>query len=134
MVRADKAAAGVMSCGRSLARACDEEIARLPFAASEFTPQFAFRFFQNPFALWREMGAGAVDVEIQHRHGGLKGRAFAPLAGFRGPLERGGDPAGASRFENVRFEIEGVALARHFGGPIAALLRGTAFAFCARHF
>jgi len=26
--------------------------------------------------------SGAVDVEVEHGHGGLKRRSFAPLAGF----------------------------------------------------
>src|SRR5258708_7224526 len=47
---------------------------------------------EDPFLRRRQVFAGAIDVEIKHRHGGQQRRALAPLASFRGALQRHGDP------------------------------------------
>jgi len=50
-------------------------------------PQFVFGSFQNTLLFLRKGFACAIDIEIEHRHRGLIGRAFAPLAGLSRTLQ-----------------------------------------------
>src|SRR5690606_7500397 len=45
--------------------------ARRSRLASESLPQLGFCAFEQPFAARRQIAARAIDVEVQHRHGGL---------------------------------------------------------------
>src|SRR5471032_2326733 len=47
--------------------------------AERFTQAF-LGVIQNGPTRFRQVSSGAIDVEIQHRHGGLERRAFAPVA------------------------------------------------------
>ncbi len=64
------------------------------------------------------MLAGAVDVEIEHRHGRLEGAGLAAGAGFGRAFEGAGDGRGVFLRENALLEVERVALFRDFTGPI----------------
>jgi len=48
--------------------------------SSKHVSQFVFCPFQDALLSLRKVFAGAVDVEIQHRHRRLVWRAFAPFA------------------------------------------------------
>src|SRR5436190_11753748 len=74
-------------------------------------PEFILGAFQNPLLLCRKSGAGAVDVKIEHRHGRLIGRSFAPVAAFSRAFQRKRNPAGASLLEHIWFEIQRIATA-----------------------
>ena len=51
--------------------------------SAEYLTQFVFGTFENALAFFRKIFAGAVDVEVQHRHGGLIWFRFATFAAFR---------------------------------------------------
>src|SRR5258708_8148512 len=63
---------------------------------AEFLAQLGFRLLQALLLRCRQVAAGAVDVEVQHRHRRLIGRALAALAAICRALERAGEPLRAA--------------------------------------
>src|SRR5207245_11391338 len=57
------------------------------------TPQLVLRRVEPGAIRLRQILAGAVDVERQHRHGGLVGATLAPAAAFRRAFQRLGNAA-----------------------------------------
>ena len=57
--------------------------------------QFVFGFVEDGFLFGWEVFAGAVDVEVEHGHGGLVGAAFFAGAFFGGVFEGVGYFVGA---------------------------------------
>src|SRR5919108_6605989 len=78
------------------------------FPSVEF-PELAFRALEPRALRARETLAAAIDVEIQHRHGGAERRALAAPAVLGRALERAGNCARAALREDAVLEIERVA-------------------------
>src|SRR5690606_3049691 len=85
------------------------EEAKTASGAVEGAAQLGLRTFEHLAPVGRQIAAGAVDVEVQHGHGGLQRRAFAPGAGFRRSLQRLRDPGRIVPGEDARLEVESVA-------------------------
>src|SRR5215831_11141820 len=75
----------------------------------ERLPQLALGALEHPLLRGAQALAGAVDVEIEHRHGGLVGRGLPPLAPEGRAPERGGHGSRATQLEDARLEVQGVA-------------------------
>src|SRR5262245_45699737 len=75
----------------------------------ERLPQLALGALEHPLLRGAQALAGAVDVEIEHRHGGLIGRGLPPLAPEGRASERGGHGSRATQLEDARLEVQGVA-------------------------
>lgn len=73
-----------------------------------------------PAAL-RQVLAGTIDVERQHRHGRLERRAFATPASQSRVLQRPRDVLRLTLIEYVVFQIQRVAIARHVRRPALGL-------------
>lgn len=86
---------------------------------SERDPQLVFRLFQFGLLGLGEISAAPVDVEIQHRHSGLKRRPFAAHALFCGAFERMCDSLRIALFEDAGLKIERVAALHYSGRPFA---------------
>src|SRR5262245_12442183 len=56
-----------------------------------------------------EILAGAVDVEVQHRHGRAEGRGLPAMAALGRALQRLGDGSGTALLENAVLKRHGVA-------------------------
>jgi hypothetical protein len=85
--------------------------------AMEGLAQLILGAFQYPPAHLRQIAAGAIDIEIQHRHGGLVGRALAARTPLGRTLQRLCDAIRAAGFEYRTLEVERVAMAIDFSGP-----------------
>src|SRR5690242_6038477 len=59
-----------------------------------------------------------IDVKRQHRHGGTIRFGSAAVTGLGRALERERNAARIGLFENVGFEVQRVAVAGNFTGPI----------------
>jgi hypothetical protein len=55
--------------------------------AAKDIAQLLFGILQYPLPHLRKIFTGAVDVKIQHRHGGLIRRPLAPFAAFSGAFQ-----------------------------------------------
>src|SRR5262249_36061161 len=86
--------------------------------ATEDLAQFVLCRVQRFLAARRQRLAGAVDVEIQHRHGRLKGAGLAPLAVLGRTFERSCDALGIFRREGPVLEVQRVALPHDVCGPV----------------
>ena len=85
-----------------------------------FVELLAQRFLgslQNAFVPRREVRAGPVDVESQHRHGGTVWTRLAPFAAFGRALEGGGDLPGIAAFENSPLKVQRFGFLRRRAGP-----------------
>lgn len=87
----------------------------------EFT-KFVFRSLKDFALLGWKLLAGTVDIEVEHRHGGAKRGALAPVAVVGGRLEGQGDPARVIPGEHARFEIQSVTGLSDLLGPTFELL------------
>src|SRR5882724_3773687 len=76
----------------------------------EHPAQLHFRLVQHATPLRRQAGAAAIDVEVQHGHGGLKRFRLALAACQRGALERKSDLPRTSPSEHAGFQVEGIAV------------------------
>jgi hypothetical protein len=72
---------------------------------------------QYPAAHLRQVSAGAIDVEVEHRHGRPEGVRFPTLARLRRPLQGRRDLFGMLHREDALLQIESVAALRYLGRP-----------------
>ena len=79
----------------------------------EHIAQFVFRALERSLSAFWKIFPGAVDVEIQHRHGRLIRLGFAPFAVLSRALQGEGDFSWTPGLKNFRLEIQGVALLGH---------------------
>ncbi len=84
------------------------------FLPAKKLPQPSLRPLEDRQPALRQMLAGAVDVEIEHRHGGLEGAGLAAGAGFGRTLEGTGDRRRIFESENALLQIERVTLFCYF--------------------
>jgi hypothetical protein len=117
----------------------DEDLMRMksatraasPRLSSKQFPKLVFCAFQHLFLPRAQSPASAIEIEIQHRHGGLIGLGLAPWAGFSGSLERRGNFPWAGPGENALVEVERVAVSGYLTGSASLRRRSP---FCAwRH-
>src|SRR5436190_13290829 len=80
-------------------------------------PQLPFRGFKHLAPRARQPVAAAIDVEVQHRHGGAERRALSAPAVLRRTLERARYCACAALGEHAVLEIERVACAHDVRRP-----------------
>ena len=73
----------------------------------------------------RQLLASAIDVESQHRHGGLERGSLAAVALFSRGLQRVGDLLWVAQFEDTAFQIRIAAF--------SDILRPFLFKFLLRH-
>ena len=79
----------------------------------EYVAQFVFGAFENALTFFRKIFAGAIDVEVQHRHGRLIRFRLATFAAFGRTLKRERDFSRTRRSKNFWLEIERVASLCH---------------------
>src|SRR5207253_7618563 len=89
--------------------------------AAEDVAQFVFGSLEDASSAFGKVLAGAIDVEVQHRHGGLIRLGLAAFAAFGGTLQRESYLTRAHRSKNFRLQVERVAALRHPRGPTAIL-------------
>lgn len=77
--------------------------------ASEGLAQLVLGAIKRMAPARRQILTGPVDVECQHRHGGLERRALASAAALSGALQRFCDILGLPLVEYARLEIQRVA-------------------------
>src|SRR5689334_6555941 len=65
----------------------------------------------------REVPAGSVNIESQHRHCGTERRGLPSAAPLGRALQRLRDVRRFALLEHARLEIERIAFARHLCGP-----------------
>ena len=82
-------------------------------------PQLLLGVRQNVFLPCGQCRTGSINVKIQHGHRRLKRRAFAAMALQRGTPQRKRDLMSITLFENIRFQVQRVALPGYGGGPAA---------------
>src|SRR5262245_19370384 len=87
---------------------------------AERLAQFPFGPFQDADLALGKALAGPVDIEVEHRHGGLVGRGLAAPAALGRPLQGQGDPVRIARLEDRFLEVERVAALVHLRRPAAA--------------
>jgi hypothetical protein len=75
-------------------------------AFMEGFPQFVFRGIQDLFLPCGKRRPGAIDIKIQHRHGGLIRRAFAPPAPLGRAFQRKRYPPRTPLLENLCFKVQ----------------------------
>ena len=75
----------------------------------EDVPQLTLGALEHPLLRGAQALAGAVDVEVEHGHGGLIGRGLPPLAPKRRATERGGHRSRAALFEDAGLEVQRIA-------------------------
>jgi hypothetical protein len=90
----------------------------------KYNPQFLPGFYQYMFLPLRQSRAGPINIKIQHRHRGLEWTRFAALAAHGRTFQRKRDFMGILHFKDATFQVQGVAIARHFGRPPGAWLSG----------
>ena len=104
---------------------------RLPgFKASGSAEGFAelgLGLFEHFPALSRQVLAGPVDVESEHRHGRAEGWALPFRAGLRRAFERASDAARVLEGEDIGLERQRMAVSRHRPRPLRAGRRSCGF-------
>src|SRR5579883_1389757 len=95
--------------------------------APELPAQFDLGPLQGAAAAGRQVLAGAIDVEDQHRQRRTVGSRLAPSAAFGRSSQRRGDAFGVVAAEHAGFEVKSIALPRHLGRPVT--LSPAAFPF-----
>src|SRR5262249_43706568 len=93
---------------------------------AELMAEFTLGTFEPTLLRRGKVLPSAVDVEIQHRHGRLKGRALAPLAALGRALQRCCDSFRIACAENALLEVEGVAPRHNLRRPFPRLARSRA--------
>jgi hypothetical protein len=88
----------------------------------ESRAQFILCGFERSPPRGGQIFPGPVDVECQHRHGGPERGSFPSQARARRAFERCRDLLRIIGFEDILFEIEGVALLHDFDRPFVLLL------------
>src|SRR5687767_11911842 len=86
---------------------------------AEGLAQLVLGRLQGALARRRQVPAGAVEVEGQHRHRRSVRARLAPPAAFGRALERLCDAAGRAQRENIPLEGQRVAVLGDLGGPVA---------------
>src|ERR1700692_1403262 len=87
--------------------------------APERLAQFVLGALQRALACGRQVLAGAIEIEDQHRQRRAVRIRFAAFAALGRALERSGDALWVLPGEDALIEVERVARARHPGGPAA---------------
>jgi hypothetical protein len=82
--------------------------------------QFIFRLFQNALLSLRQIFAGAIDIEVQHRHGRLIRPRFTALAPFGGAFQRKRNLPRTPGSKHFRLQIQRVAVFGHTRRPAFA--------------
>lgn len=80
--------------------------------------QLILGVLQDIFLFFRKVAPGAIDVKVEHRHGGLVWARLAAMAVLGGTFEGEGDAMGVRLFEDRRLQIHGVAVPGDAGGPV----------------
>jgi hypothetical protein len=81
----------------------------VPARPVEQRPQLVLGRFQRFALSRRQVAAGAVDVERQHRHRRAVRIGLASMAVFGRTLERACDRHGIVQFEHTRAQVERIA-------------------------
>src|SRR5207248_55596 len=79
-----------------------------------------FGLTQDAPPLGRERLAAAVDLEVEHRHGGPERARPAPTARLRRPLQRLRHLLRSGFLEDSALEVERIASLHDAGGPFAS--------------
>src|SRR5712671_6775884 len=87
----------------------------------ELRAQRILRALQRAAAGSRQVLAGAVEIESEHRHRGAVGIALAPAACFRRAPQRARERGGIAQLEYTAFQIERIARPRDACRPPARL-------------
>jgi hypothetical protein len=87
---------------------------------AELSAQLVFRSHQGLLARRRQVPAGAVDVEGEHRQRGAEWISLAPPAPFGRPLQRGCDALGIARGKHAALEGKRVTLLGDTARPAAS--------------
>jgi hypothetical protein len=82
--------------------------------------QFIFRLFQNTLLFLRQIFPGAIDIEVQHRHGRLIRPRFTALAPFGGAFQRKRNLPRTPGSKHFRLQIQRVAVFGHARRPAFA--------------
>src|SRR5262249_19278962 len=96
--------------------------------AAKLFAQLALGALQGLLLRGRQVLAGAVEIECEHRERRAIGIGLAAPAALGRALERSGDALGILPGEHAVREIERVAVARDRTGPAAARLARARFA------
>src|SRR5919204_3506499 len=91
------------------------------FPSVEFS-QLVLRALEHGALRARHAAAGAVEVEVEHGHGGAKRRALAPAAVLRRSLKRLSHRARRALSKHAVLKIKRIAGAHHVRGPTFAPL------------
>ena len=89
--------------------------------------QFIFCTVEDVLTVFGQSSSTSVDVEVQHGHGRLEGRAFAPLATVGRAFQGSGDTRRTLELENTFLQIERIATLRHVLGPASRRRRPSRF-------
>ncbi len=87
--------------------------------STEYVAQLVLGALKNALSIFREIFAGAVDIEVQHRHCRLIWLAFTPLALLGKAFKRERDFSRICCSKNIWLEIEHVAVVSYPSGPAA---------------
>jgi hypothetical protein len=93
----------------------------MSWLAIEF-PKLVLCFLKDLQLRWRKLPAGAVDVEVEHRHRRGKGGRLPPLAVVSGPLQGLSDLVGIIPRKDTWLEVESAAGISHLLRPTFCLL------------
>ncbi|EGE61051.1 hypothetical protein RHECNPAF_1260029 [Rhizobium etli CNPAF512] len=77
---------------------------------TEVFSQFVLGFFKSGPSFFRQLVAGAVDVEGQHRHGRAEGTGLTAMTLLGRMLDRAGDLLRIVRFEHTFLQVHRVAV------------------------
>src|SRR5574341_1876443 len=110
---------------------------RAAAGAAEQDAQLVLSSLQTSTLVLRELSAGAIDVEGEHRHGGTERRRLPPAAALGGAFEGTRNLARVIQGKHAWFEIQGLAglgdpreikragFQNGQGGTVANNLKGT---------
>jgi len=87
----------------------------------EYSAQLFFGLLKYPFLFCRQIFSGAVNIEIEHGHGGAEWIGLAPEAIICRTFKRLCDLAGIRKREHSLFKVKRVAFFCNPAGPVFIL-------------
>src|SRR5574341_2195151 len=97
---------------------------RAAAGAAEQDAQLVLSSLQTSTLVLRELSAGAIDVEGEHRHGGTERRRLPPAAALGGAFQGTRNLARVIQGKHAWFEIQGIAGLGDALRPLLASGRG----------